>query len=141
MLALLSSSLPSSSTPSSLPLSLLKPLLSSAFHHRRRHHHPPTICQEGGLLPPSLPRLVRDRLLLPRRRSLPPRTCRPRHFHPTPRRGEAGGLHHRSGIRHPLTRSGSPTPLHPNAEERRPRKRQWDCILEWLLRWTRTQRK
>jgi hypothetical protein len=40
-----------------------------------------------------------------------------------------------------LTRSGSPTPLHPNAKERRPRRQQWGHILEWLLGWTRTRRK
>jgi hypothetical protein len=52
-------------------------------------------------------------------------TCHHRHLHSVPRQGGAGDLRRRSGIHHPLTRFGNPTPLHPSAEERKLHRQLW----------------
>jgi hypothetical protein len=74
------------------------------------------IRQGGSFLSPNLPRLRRNRLLLPKRkRGLLPRRRHLHHLPPAHHQGVAGDLHRRSGTRHPLTKIGSPIPLHPNA--------------------------
>jgi hypothetical protein len=93
-------------------------------HHQLRR--PQMTRRARSLLLLSLPRLMHHWLLLPRRRSFLPRThhhCR-LHF-PAPCQGGIGGLLRRSGIHHPLTRLGNPTPLHPSAEERKPHRQLW----------------
>jgi hypothetical protein len=111
----------------------------SPRHHLHRH-----LCQTtwrtGNSLLSGPPQSTPHHPPLLRRSRALPMTRHRRHLHlPIPRRVGTRGPRRQSGTHCPLTRPRSPTPLRPNAEERRPHWRPWSQTSGSSPGWSRIQ--